>query len=211
MTGQIPPFRSIALSPQEDEEYQALLQRLNQEHPPVSGNGFDFSKIRGDFSDRSAKAVVLHLALIGWSITDLAETLKVSTNAVGHLLTHAIREACPIEDVEILRHWEEMKLDEQARVCYEQYRKSCEDEVIQREVAGKDGEILVLETRKPQSGNPAYQRILLEISKYRADMLGLKEPTRVQVDKREQKLIVTEVIVKTREEVEAAKARGLLK
>lgn len=193
-----------------DVEYLQILAKMDAAFPPVSRVGFDFEKIRGNIKGRTAEAIILALALHGWSVAQIADTLDVSPYHVGRLLAKAIREASPICDVEVLRDFELQKLNEQERVCWEQYKRSCEDEVSAHEVIDKEGEVRELSARKVQSGNPTYQRILTDIGKRRASLLGLDAPSKVQVDKREQKLQITEVIVRTHEEVKAAMAAGLL-
>ena len=201
----------IAVIDTADQEYQALLANLDEKFPPVSAQGFDFSKIRGNCTGRTAKAIVLHLALTGWSVAQIAEAIDAPARSVSIYLADAICEASPIEDVEILRKFEARKLDEQAKACWEQFDRSCQDAVETHEALDKFGEIRELRTVKPQSGNPSYQRVLTDISKHRAKLFGLEKPVQIQIDKREQKLVVSEVIVSTREEAIAAKNAGLLK
>jgi hypothetical protein len=197
-------------SEEEETEFRALLTRLDKEFPPVSGKGFDFSRIRGNFAGRTAKAIVLHLSYTGWSLAEIADAIGVPVRIVSRYLIEAIREASPIEDVEVLRQFEERKLDEQAKVCWEQFQRSCEDAKETHEVLDKDGNVQTLTNVKPQSGNPAYHRVLLDISRQRAKLNGLEKPVRVEVDKTERKLVVNVVEVKSREEVEEARAAGLL-
>ncbi|HUW09566.1 MAG TPA: hypothetical protein VM537_07525, partial [Anaerolineae bacterium] len=61
----------------EEREYQDLIRKLNSVAPPVSSEGFDFSQIRGKFSGRTAKAMVLHLSCHGWSMVEIAEAFEV--------------------------------------------------------------------------------------------------------------------------------------
>lgn len=217
---------------EEDAEYEALLVQLDQKIPTVSGQGFDFTRISGNLEARTAKAIVLHLALTGMSVAEIAERLGRSTMAVSRFLAEAICNASPIEDLEILRNFEMCKLDAQAQACWEQFRRSCEDEVtevttweieipvgkdgdrtIRKEVPeGTPGAIEVIKrTRKGQSGSPGYQRVLLEIAKHRDKLLGLAKPTKVEVNKTTRTMQISEVVVRTREEVEAARAAGLIK
>lgn len=216
---------STALSPQFDEpidaefttiqqkddaEYDALVAKLEAKFPPVSGEGFDFSKMKGNLKGRTAKAIVLQLSCQGWSVAEIAEAIGASACAVGQYLASAIREASPLDDVEILREFELRKLDVQEKACWEQFERSCEDAITEKEGSTDKGSFTSTE-RKGQSGNPAYIRALLAIGQRRAALVGMDKPTKVHVDKTERKLQVTEVVVTNREEVAAARAAGLLK
>ncbi len=191
-------------------EYRQLLEQLEASAPPVSGKGFDYSKIRGTFRGRTAKAIVLHLSCQGWSVKQIGDEIGIPTTVIGKYLSEAIQEASPIEDVEVLRNWELRKLDVQEQSCWEQFERSCEDAITTEEGSSEKGGHSKT-VRKGQSGNPAYIKALVEISKHRAKLLGLEAPKRLEVDKREQVLKVTQVVVRNREEAAAAEAAGLLK
>lgn len=193
----------------EEAEYNALVARLDQEFPPVSGKGFDFSKIRGNFRGKTAKAIVLHLSCVGWSIADIAEATGASCQTVGRYLANAIYEASPLDDVEVLRQFELRKCDVWEQAANQGSERSFEDAVITREQETKHGTFTTT-IRKGQSGNPAWHRILLEISKRRSALVGMDKPTQVHVDKTERKLVINEIVVKDRKEVQEARVAGLL-
>jgi hypothetical protein len=201
---------STSISITEDAEYQLLLSRLSQEFPPVSRQGFDFSRIAGNFAGRTAKAIVLHLSCTGWSIAEIAEAIDVPTRVVSRYLSEVIREASPIGDVEILREFELRKLDALERLCHEQFTRSCEDAVIETEGSTDKGGFSST-TKKGQSGNPAYMRAIVDIGKRRDKLLGLEKPQQIQVDKTERKMVVNISRVNSREEIEQAKVAGVLK
>jgi len=203
-----------------DEEYRDFLIALDKQFPPVSRSGPDFAKIRGDFGMKTAKAIILHMtANRGWSIAEIAETIEATPEMVSRYLADAIRESFPIEDVDIARKFELLKLDEQSRVCKEGLDRSFEDEVSEtttweddegHPVAEGEGTRVTKRTRKGQSGNPAWQRALNDIARHRARLLGLEMPTRVETKSERRELKITHVVVATREEALAAKAAGLL-
>jgi len=193
------PLMSILLE-EDQRDYDALVADLESQHPLTSGKGMDFQKIRGNFAGRTAKAVVLHLACTGWSVAEIAAAVGHRPGVVGRYLAEAITEASPLDDVEILRNHELRKLDMQEKFCWEKFHASCQPEESTHEVLDKDGEVRELKSRKGQSGNPAYQRLLTEISKRRAALLGLDRPAKVQVDKTERRLQIQVVEVKTRED-----------
>jgi len=204
---------------EEDSQYESLLRRLESAPPPGPGRDFDFASMSGGCDKRTAKAIVLYLTCRNhWSIIQLSERLGVSTTVVTRLLHEAIQEAVPIDDVEVIRKFELCKLDSMARVCTEQFERSCEDaieEVERWEIDDDKGRPVEVEegtpgarrvirrTRKGQSGNPAYQRMLMEIAKHRDKLLGLARPTRVEIDKTERKMVVNLVEVKDRSELES--------
>ena len=198
-----------------DIEYAALVAELDQLIPPVSGKGLDLQQITGNVELRTAKAIILHLSCRGHSISDISNTLmgvdvKWTPTMVRRCLTNAIAEAAPIEDVDIIRDFELHKLDVQEKACWDQFNRSCEDAVIEREGSTDKGGFSET-TRKGQSGNPSYLKVLLDIGKRRDALQGLNSPQRVQIDKTERKTQITEVVVTTRAEVEAARNAGLLK
>lgn len=195
----------------DDEEYNKLLAKLDELVPATSGKGFDWDRITGNMEVRTAKAIILNLSCKGWSVARLAEALEVEPEAVRRYLADAMREACPLDDLDLVRRFEEYKLDLQAEEIHRQFARSCEDEVTVTKITDEEGNVEIRETRKGQSGNPAYQRILIDIARHRARLLGLEKPTQVQVDKTERKLIVNVVEVKNREEALVAQEKGLLK
>jgi hypothetical protein len=129
---------------------------------------------------------------------------------VGRYLCQVVQEATPWEDVEILRKFELRKCDVWEKNANQGLQKSFEDEVTIKETLTKSGDIVELKTTKPQSGNPAWQRALTDIAKRRAALTGMDKPHKVEVDKTERRLTITEVVV-TREQIQAEKAAGLLK
>jgi len=183
----------------EDTDFSGLVERLDRKFPPVSREGFDFAQISGNAKGRTRKAIVLQLACHGWSVAQIADHIEIPTNTVGAYLSTAIQEANPIADVEILRNFELQKLDSMERSAWEQFERSCEDAVT------KEGDPVV------RSGNPAYMRVLLDISKRRATLVGLDSPAKVEVDTTTRKLVINEIVVTNREEALAAKKAGLLK
>jgi predicted transcriptional regulator len=202
----------VKLPDADEAEYQALLVKLDEQVPPVSGKGFDFSAIQGNCAARTAKAIILFLTCNRrWSVAKIADALEVKTPLVSRYLAEAIREAAPADDLELVRQFEERKLDAREEWLATQAEKSCEPEETIREVLDKDGEIRELKTTKGKAGNPAYDKVLIEIAKHRARLLGLEQPMRVQVDKTERKLQINVVEVRDHGQVLAAKEAGLLK
>lgn len=198
----------IAFTDQEEQEYRDLVQKLDEQFPPVSKRGFDFSKIRGTVEGKTAKAIVLHLSCSGWSIARIADALAVTTQAVGRYLTDAIRDAAPIDDVGVLRDFELVKMDAWEQWVHEQAARSCEDEVTVTETEGEQG-ATVTTKRRGQAGNPAYIKLLLEIGKRRDKLLGTEKPTRVEINKQERKVEIHVVEIKTREDALAAQQQAL--
>jgi DNA-binding CsgD family transcriptional regulator len=188
----------------DEAEYRSHLEKLDALLPTVASQGFDFSAIRGNIRGKTARAIVLHLALRGWSYTRIAEQLGIAPSKVSAYLTDAMLDAAPPDGIEALRTLELRRLDEQARICWEQYCRSCEDAVTETTTTDPEGGETTKRETKPQSGNPAYQRVLNDISKRRAAILGLDVPARVEVDSTRRVLTIKQVIVKTREEALAA-------
>jgi len=196
----------------DDEEFNTLVANMDKLVPPIEGKGIDFTKIQGNYQKRTAKAIILHLTLTHRnSVEEIAAALEVSPTTVHRYLGEALRDTLVMEDVELLRRFEDMKLNEQAKVCWDQFYRSCEDAVTGHETTDEDGNVTTKTTRTGQSGNPAYQKMLLEIYKCRDKLWGLSQPTRVEVDKTDRKLVISEVIVKTPEDVQAARIAGYLK
>lgn len=202
------PDELIAFTEQEEKEYLALVQKLDEQFPPVSKRGFDLTKIRGTVEGKTAKAIVLQLSCSGWSIARIADTLGVPTQAVGRYLTEAIRDAAPIDDVAILRDFELVKMDAWEQWVHEQANRSCEDEVTVTETEGEKGSVVTTK-RRGQAGNPAYIKLLLEIGKRRDKLLGTEKPTRVEINKQERKVEIHVVEIKTREDALAAQQQAL--
>jgi hypothetical protein len=167
----------------DDADYRALLARLDEEFPTVSSGGFDFSKIRGLAHTRTAKAIILHLSLVGWSPEQIGEAIAVPPDMVQRYLHAVMSEAAPVEDVEALREIERRKLTVYERASWEEFERGCQRD----------------------DSNPAWIRVLLEIAKRRASLDGLDRPTRVSIDKTERKLVVTEIVVKSAAEARAMK------
>lgn len=196
----------------DDTEYAAFVEEMDRKVPAIVAKGLDLSKLWGNLENRTAKAIILHLTCeCLWSISDIAETFGMTRKLAYRYLDEAVRDYIMPEDVDAVRQFELMKLDAQAKVCHEGTKRSFEDEVTVREVLDKDGEVHELTTRRGQSGNPGWQRALTDIGRRRDRLLGLEQPTKVEVDKTERKLVVTEVIVRTPKEAIAAREAGLLK
>ena len=196
----------------EEAEYQQFVAEMQQQFPAIPPTEIDFSRLVGKANGRTGKAIVLYLTCkCGWSIDEIATAIGRTPVVVSRYLSEAVREQLTGDDPELSRKLELMKLDSQRRDCVEQFGRSCEDAVETHEVIDKEGEIRELKTIKPQSGNPSYQKILIEISKRVAALEGLDAPTKAEVSKTEQKLIINQITVRTREKVEAARAAGLLK
>jgi hypothetical protein len=203
----------IPVSVDDDVEFQQLVDKLLAEFPQVNSPGFDFSKIRGTLNQRTGKALVLHLTLSGWSITQIAAALDVEPSRVSNQLVRAISESAPLDDIELLRQLELQRLGEMEKMIREQFVRSCQNKVVKTVSDGDGeghGEMLVTRT-EGQSGNPAYMRILVEISKRRAALLGLDASTKVSIDKTSREMVIHEVVVNTREDAIALKNAGLLK
>lgn len=200
---------------QQEAEYQSFLAKLDTLAPP-EGKGLDLGRIQGRLDQRCAKAVILDYARKGWSRADLAELLStpewpITPRSVGRLLADALREAADDDDTELLRQFEISKLKMAEQFCHEMLKRGQEPTVTVKESLDKDGEVIELRTTHPPKPNPAWQKHLLEISKHLDKLQGLSKPTKVEIEKKEQKLVVNQVVVKTREEVNAAMAAGLLK
>ena len=200
----------VLYSDEDEAEYQRLLVTLNQEHPIAGSKGFDFSRLKGIFPDRCTKAIILQLALTGHRKQDIAEWLGYSLPAFMRWFDEAVAEAIPIEDVEALRKVELEGLELQKRESWDQFHGLAPPLVITTERETKDGTFTTIVT-KGYAGSPAYQKILLDISKQRSDLLGLNKPTKTEVSKTERKVVVHVMEVKNREEAIAAAAAGLLK
>jgi len=209
---------------QEDEEYAQMLVELEKKYPKAA-KGFDFSKIGGSFEFKTGKALVLHLSLAGWRAAEIAEALDLPEKQIARYVTDAIAEAIDPLDADSLRHkmWAELML--QRKLMFEQWNRSCQDEVTETEtwvVDTEDGvqdaspddpgaRRVVKRITKPQTGNPAYQRAMIDALKQIDKLLGVSMPTKIEVDKTERRLQITEVVVTSREQVEEAKRAGLLK
>lgn len=193
-----------------DAEYEELLDKLDAEYPTISAKGLNLRQICGDPEARTAKAIVLHLVCTGWSVAEIAERLEQKPAVIRKYLAQAMVEAAPLDDIELIRRFEDHKLDVQSKAAWEQFRRSCEDEVTERTTIDDEGKETTQTTRKGQSGNPAYLRALMEIAKHRALLQGLAAPQKVEVNKTEKTLHIQEIIVTNREEALAAKAAGYL-
>ena len=194
---------------EEDAEYQALCAQLEALAPPVSGASFDLQSLRGNAEQRTAKAIILDRSCKGVSVADLAELLHCNPALVSRYLMEAIQEASPIDDIEILRKWELAKIDAEIKWLKEQQERSCQDKETTTVTKTKDGTFTTTRT-EGQAGNPAYSKVLMDLGKRRAALLGLDKPAKVSVEKTERKLIINVVEVKSRADVEAAEAAGLL-
>lgn len=212
----------VCFTEREEREYQSFLEQLNKDCPLVSGKGLDFNKISPDLYRRTARAKVLHLACVGYSVADLAEILDAPIATIQRYLDEALVATAPEEDVEAIRKHELRKLDVQEKYCHTGMERSFQDEETITETKeyqeGEDGDqvpfTVVKRVRKGQSGNPAWQSALDRVAKRRAALQGLDKPAQLQIDKQERKLIVNEVVVRSREDVEklqALKSAGLLK
>ena len=195
---------------EDDQEYAALLAALDAEPAGASGQGFDLTQVQGNPYQKTAKAIILHRTLCGWSVSELAEALEFPVATVSRYLADAIREASQLDDLDVVRKHELLKLSAREAICHKQFQRSCEDAVTVVEEVGPRG-ITTKTYRKGQSGNPAYMAALDRIAQHRDRLLGLAAPTRVEVNKQSKTLQITEIIVSTREEVEEARKAGLLK
>ncbi len=206
MDDEIQIIGTDALPP--DVEFDELVARLNEQFPILPPRSIDFSRFKG--SNRTAKAIVLHLCTsAGWTPIEVAESLDLSTPRVYQLLYDAIQDnVCP-DDIETIRQFEIMKLDAWERMAIEGRDRSFGEEVVTTETETKDGTFTTTRTT-PLQGNPAWSRVLTEIQKRRSALTGLDKPTKVSIDKTSRSLIVTEVVVKNREDVIALKNAGLL-
>ena len=196
----------------QDAEFCAMVDALVNEYPSIDSKGFDLTKIKGPLQRRTAKAVVLHLTLSGWSVSQISEAIGVHPATVADNLESAIREAAPLDDVELLRDLALQRLGSYERLAVEHFHKSCEPKVTRTCCDGdSDGKGDQMVTRtEGQSGNPAYLRVLIDIDKRKAALLGLDQPTKMSIDKTTRQLIVKEIIVTNASDVAAAKAAGLL-
>lgn len=194
----------------EEAEYQGLLDELNRQYPPCNSEGFNFDRIRGNIAGRSAKAIILQLTLAGQSVADIADKLGHKPSYISRLLLEAIREAVPSVPLEDEIRFELAKMQKLERAAWEQFQRSCEDKESVTETEGSEGTTVSRKT-EGQSGAPGYLKILVDVSKRRAELLGLNAPKKAEVTKNERRLHIQEVIVHTREDVAAAKAAGLLK
>jgi len=180
----------------EEEEYRAFVAELEERVPAIVPEKLDFARILGDNSRKSGKAIVLHLACnCGWSIREIAEKLGLSATMTRKYLCEAIYEATPLENVEIVRKFELMKLDALERICQVGIERSFEDAESTHETLSKDGDVVELKSRTRQSGSPGWAKVKTEIAKLRASLLGLAKPTEVRVDKTERKLVIKQIIV----------------
>jgi hypothetical protein len=62
-----------------------------------------------------------------------------------------------------------------------------------------------------QNKNPIYKKLLLEIDKREASLLGLDQPHKVDVRKDTRQVVLVEHVVNSRADVAAARAAGLIK
>jgi hypothetical protein len=205
----VPLEPAITFQSLEDEAYADLCARLDKELPSVTDNGFDFSKIRGLPDARSARAIVLHMALHGWAVPQIADILDESIPRVSRYLTEAMRQAAPVDDIELLRAEELQRLAAVEAAAWEQFYKSCDnaEKVVVSET--KDGTYTAT-TTEGQTGNPAYLKIINDASRARRAMLGLDKPVRHETTAVRREFKAIEVVVRSREELEQMKAAGLL-
>jgi hypothetical protein len=201
---------------QDDEEYQNVLTTLATLAPPNPNRELDFTRIYGNCAARTAKAIVLHLAGHGWSVAEIADIIGAPANVTERYLRNALDDENPIDDatIDVLRRLELEKIRLLEKWLHEQKARSCENavtEVTTWEI-GEDGEEhqLVKRTEKGQAGNPSYVKALNELGKRRDRLLALETPTKVQIDKTERKLVVSEIIVRSRDDIAAAKEKALL-
>ncbi len=199
-----------ALDSSDDAEFQELVNHLLDEHPKVESKGFDLTKVQGRPGSRSWKAVILHLTLCGWPVSQIADALGSTPHKVSAALAVAIQEAVPVDDVEILRSLEIQKLGAWEQKANELLHKSTEPTVTKQFRETEDGRELETRTIAESRANPIYIKILLEISKRRSALLGMDQPTKVVVDKTTKQLTVRQIVVTTPAEVAAAREQGLI-
>lgn len=174
-----------------DDEFNAFLDRMRSGDPlVVSGEQFDFSKISGNPARKVAKAIILYQTCEHMLPPPaIAAKLGISLQLYHMLLHEALEEGISDERKDILR-----ELELQKTLMIDRWAKEEHDAAV---AEGKP--------------NPGFLRVLQENIKLRMKLNGLEEPRQVQVDKTERKISVHLVRVNTREEVEAARAAGLLK
>ena len=196
----------------EEADLAALLDQIDDQYPKVNSKSFDFTKIKSSLraGSRTAKTLVVHLTLCGWPLSKIARKLGKPFAMVSEWQAEGIAEAAPIDDIERWRGLEILKLDLIEEWAKEQFARSCEDATEERTTDGEKGSTTTSVT-KGQSGNPAYLRILLETQKRRADLLGLDQPTKVHSVSDVREVKITEIIVRTYDDVLKLKEAGVIK
>ena len=183
----------------EEADLAAILDQIDDQYPKVNSKSFDFAKIKSTLrtGSRTAKTLVVHLTLCGWPLSKIARKLGKPFSIVSEWQAVGIAEAVPIDDIERWRGLEILKLDLIEARAQEQFDRSCED------VADGYGTVR-------RCGNPAYLRILLETQKRRADLLGLDQPTKVHSVSDVREVKITEIIVRTHDDVLKLKEAGII-
>jgi hypothetical protein len=180
--------------------------------PPVTAKGIDRRHMKRTSKNRSDKAVILQMFLHGYDVNAVAAILGQDKEWITSLLYEAMRECAPSAKVDELRSIELQKLDLRERAAWEDYEKSGMDEVITTAKEGADGVKTTTRT-KPRPRNPAFQKVLNDISVRRAQLTGIDRPHKVQIAEKRQ-LHIIETVVTSRQDVEKLeqmKNAGLLK
>lgn len=188
------------LSEADRRDLESLEKALHECYPAVTQDGFDFNKIRGNLEGKTAKTIILALTCHGWSIAKISDHLEIKPKVVRNYLADAVREAAPIQDIEVARQLELHKCDVLEEAAWKSFQRSCEDAEVVTTSETKDG---TFETRtvKGQSGDHTMLKTLLETSRHRAALLGLNKPTQVKIDKTVKNVKLQLVEVRNRQEL----------
>lgn len=194
--------------PSDEAEYGKLVLKLNEQFPPLPARAIDYSRLKG--SRRIAKAIVLHLCTAaGWPPRDIADAVDLPVTKVYDLLYDAIGDNIQSSDLEAIRTFEILKLEALERKANDLLERgehptkkvTHSKTVMEGEDDSPDhiGEIIKTEVIPPQP-NAAWGKLILEISKRRAALLGADSPTKMQVNKDVRQVQIKVIEVHNREQ-----------
>jgi hypothetical protein len=181
-----------------EAEYDDLVRQLQERFPDADMKGYDYSRIAGSPDKRAAKAIVLYLVTHGMSLHEIADQLDIEPGTVARYVGQAVREAVSPEVLETWRSFETMKIEAVEKLLWE-------------EIHNAKAEGCEMEPDEAAHIRIQCSKVLLEASKHRRTLHGWDSPAKKEITKQEQRLEITEIVVRTPEDVASLRAAGLLK
>ncbi len=138
---------------------------------------------RTDDQKLADRAKIAELLLKGWKQAAIARDLNLSVSTVCRD-AQDIREewkATALEDTATLVNKELQELDLLKSELYEAWDRSKLDKSVTTKSGGEGKGSNVSLKRETQEGNPAFLKLLIEISKERRELLGLNAPKKTQM------------------------------